>query len=197
MLSTAGTQPRPVEEDPGGDAAFVAAAKRDPDAFALMYRRYERRIFAYCLRRLGDPSAAEDATTLIFARAFTKLASCDERRFRAWLFTIAHNVIADGFRGPKRPEFPLDDAVAVVDPAAGPEMTALASEAGRELALLLGRLPTDQRRVVELCLAGLTGPEIAIVLNRSHDAVKKLQGRALAKLRELVADHPEFSGRSR
>lgn len=57
---------------------------------------------------------------------------------------------------------------------------------------MLGKLPTDQRRVVELRLAGLTGPEIASVLGRSHDAVKKLQGRAIAKLRDLAAKEERF-----
>lgn len=196
MLKTMEAQPRQAEDDPSGDAAFVAAAKRDPDAFALLYQRYERRIYAYCLRRLADPLAAEDAASLIFARAFAKLASCDERRFRAWLFSIAHNAIADGFRAPKRHERPLDDARHLIDPRQGPESAALHSEAARELAELLGRLPTDQRRVVELRLAGLTGPEIAAVVGKSHDAVKKLQGRAIAKLRQLAQDHPEYSGRS-
>ena len=192
MLSVARAQDDSIESDPGGDSAYVASAKRNPEAFSLIYQRYERRIFAYCLRRLGDPDAAEDATSLIFARAFAKLGSCDPNRFRAWLFTIAHNTIADGFRGPKRLERPLDEALGMVDPSAGPERAALRSEAARELASLLQRLPTDQRRVVELRLAGLTGPEIASALGRSHDAVKKLQGRAIEKLRVLAAHTGEI-----
>ncbi len=191
MLSrTAATSP-PAENDPGGDSVYVAAAKRDPEAFSLIYRRYERRIHAYCLHRLGDPHAAEDATSLIFSRAFTKLDSCDPNRFRAWLFTIAHNTIVDGFRAPKRFERPLDEALHVVDPGASPERAALMSEAAQELEDLLARLPADQRRVVELRLAGLTGPEIAGVLGRSHDAVKKLQCRAIAKLRDFAATQPD------
>jgi DNA-directed RNA polymerase specialized sigma24 family protein len=50
----------------------------------------------------------------------------------------------------------------------------------------LTRLPEGQRRVVELRLAGLTGPEVAAALGRSHDAVRSEQRRALAALRELL-----------
>lgn len=139
---------------PGGDARYVAAAKRDPEAFSLIYQRYERRIYAYCLRRIGDPYAAEDASSVVFARAFSKLSSCDERRFRAWLFSIAHNVIVDGFRGPKRSESPLESALDVADPSTGLEAEAIHGEASRELSALLACLPTDQRRAVELRLSG-------------------------------------------
>lgn len=199
MLRTMATDASDMRDDPSGDAAYVAAAKRDPDAFALLYQRYERRVYAYCLRRLSDPHAAEDAASQVFARAFARLNQCDDRRFRAWLFTIAHHVIADGFRAPKRRETSLDEALSVPDRDLGPEAAALASEAARELATLLASLPADQRRVVELRLAGLTGPEIAAVIGRSHDAVKKLQGRAMVKLRSIVADQhqSEFSERSR
>jgi hypothetical protein len=75
MLSTVEAAAQAAADDPGGDAVFVTAAKRDPDAFALLYQRYERRIYAYCLRRIGDPSAAEDATSQIFARAFARSGS--------------------------------------------------------------------------------------------------------------------------
>ncbi|MBN9011509.1 MAG: sigma-70 family RNA polymerase sigma factor, partial [Rhizobiales bacterium] len=131
-------------------------------------------------------------SSLVFTRAFAKLATCDDCCFRAWLFAIANNVIVDRTRSPRPLERPLDDALYVADPQRGPEAAALASEAARELAALLDRLPADQRRVVELRLAGLTGPEIASVLGRSHDAVKKLQGRAIAKLRDLAAKEERF-----
>ena len=52
----------------------------------------------------------------------------------------------------------------------------------------VSRALDDQRTAVELRLAGLTGPEVAAAMGRSHDAVKKLHLRALERLRaELVA----------
>jgi RNA polymerase sigma factor (sigma-70 family) len=48
---------------------------------------------------------------------------------------------------------------------------------------LLMELPVDQREVIELRLAGLTGREIAEAMERSVDAVKMLQLRAMKRLR--------------
>ena len=109
------------------DAALVARAKADPRAFAALYRRYVDPVYRYCYRRLGNREAAEDATGLVFARALAALPGCREESFRGWLFAIAHNAIANEFRG-ARPERSLEGAEAVVDPAAGPEEAALAAE---------------------------------------------------------------------
>jgi DNA-directed RNA polymerase specialized sigma24 family protein len=57
-----------------------------------------------------------------------------------------------------------------------------------EVRALLLRLPPDQRRILELRLAGLTGPEIAAVLGKRLGAVKVAQSRAIARLRQILAD---------
>jgi RNA polymerase sigma-70 factor, ECF subfamily len=72
----------------------------------------------------------------------------------------------------------------LVDPAAGPEAAALAAMERQTVQAALSQLPIDQRRAIELRLAGLTGREIARELGRSHEAIKMLQQRALAHLRE-------------
>ena len=178
-----GTEPRDCRAI---DAPLVAAAKRDPEAFSPLYRRYAEPIYRYCLRRLGDSHAAEDAMSAVFDRAFANLRRCDDASFRSWLFAIAHNVVVDRLRA-ERPSASLDVARDLEDRSPGPEQSAIASEERRSLARLLAQLTPDQRQVVELRLAGLTGVEIADALGRSHDAVKKLQARALLKLRELMA----------
>jgi DNA-directed RNA polymerase specialized sigma24 family protein len=48
-------------------------------------------------------------------------------------------------------------------------------------------LTPEQREVVELRLAGLTGPEIAAAVGRSHGAVRALQFRAYQQLRTLLS----------
>ena len=76
----------------------------------------------------------------------------------------------------------------MIDLAPGPEDLALRGETRRSVQALLARLPTEQRRVVELRLAGLTGPEIARVLGRRPEAVKSMQFRAYARLRRLLSE---------
>lgn len=62
----------------------------------------------------------------------------------------------------------------------------MAADEHRELAAAIAKLAPDQRKVIELRLAGLTGPEIARMLGRSHAAVKMLQLRAVERLRDYL-----------
>jgi RNA polymerase sigma-70 factor (ECF subfamily) len=166
------------------DGELVARARRDPQAFAPLYERYFEPIYRYCYRRLRSPEAAADATSLVFARAWNGLPGFRGDSFRGWLYAIAHNVVA-GHR-PDPPRSALEDAGEIADPAPSPEQQAIAADEGRALRALLDQLPREQRRVVELRLAGLTGPEIAVALGRTHGAVKVAQFRALGRLREII-----------
>ena len=178
--------PTDDEEEPE-DAALVARARGDPRAFAPLYARYARPVYRYCWRRLGSHEAAEDATSQTFTKALAALDRCDGAAFRAWLFTIAHNVVTDLYRR-RQPRADLEALEAMPDDALGPEAVALADEERRSVQRVLARLRPEQRRVVELRLAGLTGPEIAAVLGRRPEAVKSTQHRAYARLRQLLGD---------
>lgn len=174
-----------TEED---DRALARRATHDRAAFALLYRRYVVPVYRYCGIRLASHEAAEDATADIFARAFAGLGGYrGDRPFRAWLFAIAHNTVANAHRArARRPSLPLAaaDLVADVDPS--PEERVLAREAREDVRALLDHLPQGQREVVALRLAGLTGVEVAQALGRSPGAVKIAQIRAYARLRDLL-----------
>ena len=74
----------------------------------------------------------------------------------------------------------------MADAAPSPEELALAADDHRLMHDLLSRLKTEQRELLELRLAGLTDAEIARVLGRSHDAVRKAQSRAIGILRGFL-----------
>jgi len=167
------------------DDLLVARAKRHSPDFVLLYRRYVEAVYRYCALRLDSREAAEDATSLVFTRAFTGLMSCRDDHFRSWLFAIAHNIVADSYRR-QRPLWPLLAAESLPDPTPSPEDTAVDADEHRWLRALLTELAPDQRHVVELRLAGLTDAEIARVLGRSHGAVRSIQFRAVARLRALL-----------
>lgn len=179
------------DEEQDADVTLVARARTDRTAFAALYRRYVDPIYRYCYRRLGTREAAEDATAAVFAKALAALPGFREGSFRAWLFAIAHNTIANEFRArAARPERALGGAEAqlLADPAPSPEESALAAEARANILGLLPRLPEDQRRVLELRLAGLSGPEIAGILGRSPGSVRVAQFRAIGRLRGWLAE---------
>jgi RNA polymerase sigma-70 factor (ECF subfamily) len=188
---------RPVQNSPAADdadAAIVARAKRDAAAFAPLYLRYVEEIGRFCYVRLRDEEAARDATQQVFARALAGLAGYREQgQFRAWLYTIARHVLANDAR--RRPAFNLETANSVVDPGTSPEEAAGAAFERERLLAAVARLPDDQRAAIELRLAGLKGVEIATALGRSHEAVRKLQLRALEKLRADLGGARGWEGR--
>jgi RNA polymerase sigma-70 factor, ECF subfamily len=181
--SVHGTRAAP-ETTARDEELLAAAARRDPAAVAALYERHMDPIYRFCLRRLGDRDAAEDATAQVFTKAISALPSFRGGSFQGWLFTIAHRVLLDSVRVNQAP-LPLDAAEMVADPRPGPEEIAVSSDAARGIRALLERLPADQRQVVELRLAGLRGVEIAQVIGRSHGTVRNLQHEALQRLRDL------------
>lgn len=167
------------------DATLVAAALQDRQDFAPLYRRYLDLIYRYCYRRLGNREASEDATSQVFYQALTGLAGMRTTSFRSWLFTIAHNVVVDYAR--RHPQaFPLHPLYDPPDTATTPEEHAIHADQRRAVARALVGLSSEQQHVIDLRIAGLTGAEIAEVLGKSPAAVKMLQFRAMAHLRERL-----------
>ncbi|MCC6704607.1 MAG: sigma-70 family RNA polymerase sigma factor [Thermomicrobiales bacterium] len=173
------------------EARWIAAAQRDLRAFAPLYQRYFDAVYGYARNSLRDPELAADITSETFARAMKALPRYRSNSFRGWLFTIAHNAIVDSVRR-RKPTAPFDDLLMTPDRDPSPEELVLAGESTRWVSALLDRLTENQRQVVALRIAGLTGPEIADVLGTSVGAVKATQFRAYSRLREWLSDEPEL-----
>jgi RNA polymerase sigma-70 factor (ECF subfamily) len=180
---------------PDADAELVAAALIDRAAFAPLYQQYVDPVFRYCLRRLGNRESAEDATSMVFARVLAGLAGYREGQatFRSWLFAVSHNVLVD-FERRRRPQHDLESADLIADPDPGPEDAALTAESRREVRRLLASVPPDQRRVLELRLAGLTTAEIGHALGLTPNAVRVSQFRAMTRLRLVMGLAPHRTG---
>lgn len=179
-----------------GEARDLAAAASSPFAplsFDRIFDDYWEALFRYCYLRLGSWEDAEDAAQNVLVSVSRRLSGFTERSgsggFRSWVFTIAHNETVDQHRKRgRRAESPLSDIRPAADPGPTPEDAAAASWEHRWLRDHLARLSPDQRAVLELRLADLTGREVAAVLGLSHDNVRKLQARAELKLRVLAAE---------
>jgi RNA polymerase sigma factor (sigma-70 family) len=175
--------------DADEDRSLAEAAQHSTDAFGVLYERYLDSIYAYCRRRVDSLHAAEDLTATVFERAFTRIGSYRGGSFRAWIFRIAHNAVTDHYRR-KRNLVSWEPHMSGPDHDPSPEDHAIANDQHAQLRQLLETLTDDQRRVVELRLSGLTGAEIADVLDRSTDSVKMLQYRALERMRSQIATDP-------
>jgi RNA polymerase sigma factor (sigma-70 family) len=71
----------------------------DQEAFSEIYNSNFRRIYAFILKRVGDPAEAEDLTQETFVQLYRSLASYEGRSsLLTWTFGIAHNVCLRFYR---------------------------------------------------------------------------------------------------
>jgi len=75
---------------------LVRQAATEPDAFGELYERYVRKIYNYIYYRTGNHEDAEDLTARVFQRAMKHVANFQDQGvpFSAWLYRIAHNLVA-------------------------------------------------------------------------------------------------------
>lgn len=173
--------------DPSEDR-LVQAAKRHRADFGPLYERYADAVYGYCYRRVNDPEVAADLTSHIFIRALDGLPRFTGANFRAWLFTIARNTVIDHYRTDRRMN-DIPDTLTSTDPS--PETLALTNETRATFQDAMHHLTDQQREIVNLRLAGLTGNDIARITGLSLSAVKSTQVRAYSRLRSLMSSHAE------
>lgn len=180
---------RRAEPDPVW-GRVAAARDGDRQAFAEIYRLYAPVVFGYVYARTKDRHLAEDLTSDTFLRVLRKLDSVTYRGvpFRAWLLTVARNVVIDDAKSARRKiEIPLPEHFDGPANVTDPEIAAANRELAEEVRSLLPDLSSDQRMCVELrFLADLTIPEVASRMNRGPRAVSALQLRALRTLRDPI-----------
>lgn len=177
---------------------LVASAQRgDLESFNQLVRLYEGRVYNLCLRMLGDPESAADATQDSFISAYRNLRSFRGGSFRSWLLRIATNACYDVLRVRKRrPATSLDAAISSddenmrldpPDPSESPDDVALRHELGAAIQTGLDQLPEDQRVVVILSdIQGMAYDEIASITNSNLGTVKSRLSRGRARLREIL-----------
>lgn len=88
------------ESDRERERALVARViDGDPAAFSQIYESYFPRVYAFTLKRIGDPAEAEDLTQETFVQLYRSLPSFEGRSsLLTWTFGIAHNVCSRYFR---------------------------------------------------------------------------------------------------
>ena len=169
---------------------LVEAAQKDPARFTELYEANFERVYAFVSRRVRTRADAEDVTAEVFQHALANLVRFEWRGvpFVAWLYRIAGNVIADRWQHASREQ----GAVAADDPV-DPQAGADASQIERRALLfrLVGALPADQRRVIEMRFAEEKSiREISQAMKRTPGAIKQLQFRAIRSLRAQLDEKP-------
>jgi len=172
------------------DLELVRRAATDAEAFGLLYERHVRRIYNYIYYRTGDHHDAEDLTARVFQRALRHVGAFQDMGvpFSAWLYRIAHNLVANWHRDrSRRPVVPLEDHTVLTPGSQHPESLAMAREVGEDLLELVRRLPEERQQLLILKFAErLSNAEIGQIMGRTEGAIKSLYHRTLSSLREEV-----------
>ncbi len=167
---------------------LVLASQGDQDAFGALYERYVERIFNYVYYRTGNVHDAEDLTARVFYRALHHIQNYIDRGvpFSAWLYRIAHNLIANWHRDRSRhQEIPLDDAPTLHYKGEPPEVALMQGQDRDALLKLIRHLPSERQHLLILkFVEQMSNAEIGQTMGRSEGAVKSLYHRTLLALRD-------------
>lgn len=172
------------------DLALAQAAQGDTEAFSVLYERYIGRIYNYIYYRTGNQHEAEDLTARVFFRALGHIGTYRNIGvpFSAWLYRIAHNLVANWYRDHnRRYEVPLEDYVGLPQQVSHPEVELLSHQEEEGLLKVIRKLPPDRQQLVILKFVdNMSNAEIALIMGRSEGAVKSLYHRTLLSMRNAL-----------
>jgi RNA polymerase sigma-70 factor (ECF subfamily) len=167
------------------DPDLIARTKRGKvEAYNILVSRWEKRVFNYLLRLVGNREDAMDLSQEVFLKAYQSLGKLqDPARFGPWLFRIAHNEAFSHLRR-KRPEVELSSEAAGSIPRPRLEPIELTLAVQRAM----GWLSDDQREAIVLKIyQGFKFEEMAEVLSCPVSTVKSRVYSALDILRDTLA----------
>jgi RNA polymerase sigma-70 factor (ECF subfamily) len=188
-------------EDADPDEVLAERAKSDRAAFGILYERHLRKVYNYVYYRTGSVADAEDLTARTFYQALNNLHRYQVQGvpFSAWLYRIAHNLIANWHRDTGRHRAQsLDGLLELPNPHDDPTQTVEGSEERRELRSVIRTLPADRQQLLILkFVEQMPNAEIAAAMGRSEGAIKALLHRTVVGLKlQLNPDRGKPSGKA-
>jgi RNA polymerase sigma-70 factor (ECF subfamily) len=182
------------------DEQIMARYKKEGcrDLFARLVRRYERELYSYLRRYLGNAEMAEDVFQATFLQVHLKCDRFDDsRRFRPWLYTVATNQAIDAQRRQKRHRMvsldqtnksqdsvDIGSLINLLEGNDGDPLEHVAQlERGQWVQQAVSELSTQMRGVIDLVYyqgmkyreaADILGVPVGTVKSRLHAAVVKL-----------------------
>lgn len=168
-------------------AERVRRARRgDVAAFESLYRETVGRVYAVCLRMVGDPARAEDLTQETFVRAWQRLGSFrGDSAFSTWVHRVAVNVVLSRARsrGPKEEKTVHSEEI----PRGAGEAPRGRPPEALDLERAIAGLPPKARAVFVLFeIEGYRHHEIAARMGISEGTSKAHLHRARRLLREAL-----------
>ncbi len=176
--------------------AVKLASDGNSEAFSYLYEQNVKRIYNYIYYRIGSEQDAEDLTARVFHRAFGRIGSYEEKGvpFSAWLYRIAHNLIANWHRDNfRRREVSLEDQIDFPHHGDLPERMVERNQEKEMLLKAIRNLSPDRQQLILLkYLEDLSNAEIAVIMRRTEGAIKSLYHRSLLALREELEKNEKY-----
>ena len=176
------------------ESDLVSRAKEDPEAFGQLYIKYVEKIYNYVYYRTGNAQDAEGLTAKIFYQALRHIHRYVDRGlpFSAWLYRIAHNLVANWHRDRSRRQVISLDTLALISERPHPETKLQREDDQQWLLGIVRHMPDDRQQLLILkFVEHMTNREIAQIMGRTEGAIKSLYHRTLLSLRDTWAGEQE------
>jgi RNA polymerase sigma-70 factor (ECF subfamily) len=167
------------------------AKSGDQEAFADLYQLYFVPIYRYIYTRVKDREVTNDLTQSVFLKVYTALPNFEEKNHSplAYFFTVARNIVIDYWRSKK--EVHTGDQTNVLenipDNTDNPLEVAEAKETRQAVREAIQSLTVDQQEVINLkFMNGLSNREVSRIMERTEEAIRQLQCRAIQSLRQIL-----------
>ncbi len=171
------------------DQILDRAIQGDEDAFSVLYQENVKKIYNYIYYRTGNVGDAEDLTARVFQRALKHITRYKKTNvpFSAWLYRIAHNLVANWHRDNKRrKEVPIEDHILLRSKQDIPDQAMEKKEEVEALLKAIHHLPSNRQMVLILkYVEDLSNKEIGLIMGKSEGAIKSLYHRTLLDLRDF------------
>ncbi len=178
--------------------AIRLAQRGDAAAFERIYRLHSRRVYALCLRMVGNTAEAEDLTQEAFLQLFRKIATFrGESAFSTWLHRLSVNVVLMKLRKKTLPATSLEETTEPDEETGGPrrdigapDLLLTGSIDRVNLQRCIEQLPPGYKAVFVLHdIHGYEHNEIAGIMGCSIGNSKSQLHKARMRLRELLQEH--------
>ncbi len=174
-----------------GDEVLVPwAIQGSMEAFSALYQKNITKIYNYIYYRTGNIHDAEDLTARVFHRAMTHITRYKDTGvpFSAWLYRIAHNLVANWHRdNTRRQEVPLEDQELFQWHTEYPEVSLVENQELDVLFKSIRNLTGERQTLLILkFVEEMSNAEVANVMGRSEGAIKSLYHRTLLALRKEI-----------
>lgn len=156
-------------------------AQGDPEAFKMLYDHYNKKIYRFCYRMLGDTELAKDAFQEIFVKIYEHRSSYNGTNFENWLYTTSRNTCINYIRRRK-----FHQSIEEIEIGFQPRKH-LEIGIKEHIEIVLQKLPFALKEAFVLRdMEDLTYEQIAKVLNIDLSLAKVRVHRARLKLKELL-----------